>query len=310
MLTVAAPLVACSVLLDTTKPQCNVDADCEARGGAFAGSVCVASFCQTPVAVDDASSFDTGVITDAGADVDPLLGCVGVTPVPTPTTPTVKLDILLHDFLQDTKPVTTVQARACPNNGDPTCAGGTAPLIPGADGHVVFTLDVSKGAFIGYIAVDPLAQDAGPDASPPEAYMAERISYAKQPIAADLVDDWQMATPSTLSTFTSLYNLSPQDPKLGFVLLVVKSCKGVELPGAVVAPDLLVDASTAFYFDNGSPSITAKVTDSTGYFGVLNSPTGARTFTATYGGKLLGSLTTFSYPNTISLGPIGPDPKP
>lgn len=307
---VAAPLAACSVLLDTTKPQCRVDGDCDARGGAFVGATCVASFCQAPGAAQEASVTDAGGALDAGADVDPILGCVGELPVPTPKTPTVKLDILLHDFLQQGKPVTQVQARVCPSPNDPLCSAGTAPITPGADGHVKFELDVSKGAFSGYIAVDPTTPDAGSDAAAPEAYMPTRIAYTNQPIAADLTDDWLMATPSTLSTFTSLYNLQPLDPKLGFVILVVKSCKDVELAGAVVAPDLTGSTSLGFYFVDGTPSVTAKVTDSTGYFGFLNSPTGARTFTASYKNKHLGTLTTFAYPNTITVGPLGPDPKP
>jgi hypothetical protein len=142
------------------------------------------------------------------------------------------------------------------------------------------------------------------------AYMPTRIYYASTPIAGDFQDNWYLASFDTFTLFTNIYKLSPPDPSLGLAIVVTQDCNGQDLGGASVLVDSLGPTTLAFYFVNDQPVTTATMTDSSGYVGFLNLPTGARRFTSSVGSKTVGSLTMYALPGTLSLAHLGPDFTP
>jgi hypothetical protein len=308
---IAIALSACSLALDTSKPQCGTDMDCSNRGSAFAGTTCVSGVCvaaSTPV--DEGGIVDAS--TDVGIDAPSSFSCLGNNPTPKPQSGTATLDLLLQDFLQQTKPVTSVSVRACPNAADPQCTGGTLPVTPDAMGHAKVTIDLTQGAFTGFIAIDPQnsdggASDAGPSSSD---YMPTRIYYASTPLAADFSDNWFLASFDTFTLFSNIYKLKPPDPSLGIAIVVTQDCDHQDLAGASVLVDSLGPSTLSFYFVNDQPVTTATMTDSSGYVGFLNLPTGARRFTSSVGTRTVGSLTMYALPGTLSVAHLGPDHTP
>jgi hypothetical protein len=289
--------------------------DCLNRGSSFAGTTCVSGVCVAAAgdaAVNESGGVDASV--DVAADAASSLSCVGNNPAPKPKSTTATLDLLLQDFLQQTKPVTAVTVRACPNAADPQCTGGSLSVVPDATGHAKLKLDLTQGAFNGFIAIDPQqsadggAQDGGPSDS--SAYMPARIYYASTPIAADFSDDWFLASFDTFTLFTNIYKLSPPDPSLGLAIVVAQDCNQQDLAGASVLVDSLGPTSRQFYFVNDQPVTTATMTDSSGYVGFLNLPTGARRFTSSVGPKTVGNLTMYALPGMLSLAHLGPDLTP
>jgi hypothetical protein len=183
--------------------------------------------------------------------------------------------------------------------------------VPDASGHVVFDVDVSAGPFTGYIAIDPLGPDGGSlgDGGPVgSAYMPTRVTYAGAPIFADYSDDYLLATYVDVSSFTFLYQLGPPDPHDGMAFVVMYDCQGNGLAGVKVAVDATLATTRSFYFLGNSPSTTAMATDSTGYAGFLNLPTGVRQFTATLAatGQPYATLTMYTLAGTLSYGPLAP----
>jgi hypothetical protein len=327
---------ACSLLLTTSGNQCATDGDCAARGGAFAGSRCLDSVCVPATATTDATTASdsttdgTGAsevsvadatsdgATDAGADGG--LRCLGHHPVPTPTVARATLTEWFHGFLDPSQPFTNISVRLCPNANDPSCTGVAATKTPDATGHVTFDIDLSTGPFTGYLAIDPVvasgdagagdasADGGGIDGGGSESIIPSRVYFAAVPIAGDTTDDWQLLTPSTFSTFTSLYSLAPFDPKYGATFLVTVDCDGASQAGLAGSVDSLNASSYSFYFVMNQPSSTAMQTDSNGQIGFMNLPTGARTFNVTFAASraAYSTITMYSLPNTISYANVGP----
>lgn len=293
---------ACSLLLDTQKVQCAVDGDCAARGGAFATARCVNAVCVSGAA-------------DATTDADLIdggpLGCLGLRSAPQPTTARATVRLRLHDFIIQSQPVRNVTVRMCPNAGDPLCKDVKGTARPDDSGVATFDADLSNGAFAGYFAIDNDLRDGGTTDGglADDEYIPSRIFYSNTAIAADIDDEWVLPTAGTLRSFTSLYQLEPQDPKLGTVFLFVQDCNAQPLPGLKVSVDQTTSSSRAFYFVDNTPVVTATATDSTGYVGFLNLPTGARVLTGEMADtkQRFGSITLFSFPGILTFATLGPE---
>lgn len=281
---------------------------------------------------------------DVGGDVVSPLACLGGRPAPTIVTPATA-SWYLHDSLQPNVAVTSVVVTLCPSSADPFCSGPLGTKRPNSGGIVTFTLDLSAGPFTGYIRIDPYTPgtDAGAgDAAAPEggtgdagrdgavadaghdaggasgdggagtvggnAYLPARVSYAAEPIYGNFSDDWQLLTGDDVAAFASLYGVAPLSVSDGLTVLVTYDCQGNPLPGVRGAVDSTLSSTSQFYFVNGAPTTTAMATDSSGYIGWTNLHPGARTYTATVvaSGATLSTLTMYSYPGTISFGPMAP----
>lgn len=120
----------CSIALQTSAQQCVEDADCTARGGDFAGTVCIDEVCQEPP--------------------DTSWACVGDVKPP-PAGQPYTISIRLNDLLA-TKLVTDASVKLC-KKLDLPCDVPVETLAPDAKGIV--SADIETG-FRGYFAVDAL----------------------------------------------------------------------------------------------------------------------------------------------------------
>jgi hypothetical protein len=117
----------CSLLVKTDAEQCDVDADCAARGADFADTVCVEHVCQTKV--------------------DPKWGCLGhVEPRMGGSMVTVKIQLL--DIISGAPPK-NLTVKLC-SKFDPPCNGALSPETVAADGTV--TVKVASD-FQGYLDI-------------------------------------------------------------------------------------------------------------------------------------------------------------
>jgi hypothetical protein len=117
----------CSVVLKTDAEQCEVDADCAARGAEFADTVCLERVCQ--------------------AKVDPKWGCLGhVEPPKSGSMVTVKIRLI---DLVSSNPAKDVTIKLC-SKYDPSCNSPLGAPEVDADGFVSATV---ASDFQGYFDV-------------------------------------------------------------------------------------------------------------------------------------------------------------
>jgi hypothetical protein len=309
--------MACSLLLKTSQDQCVTDGDCPGRGAEFAGSRCIESVCVGVSAPADAGPDTSSVdaTPDAGGpDANLALACLGDHPAPKPTVASATATWHFTDLLSSGS-VTSIKIRLCPNASDPTCGSPAATTVPDATGHVTFDLDLSRGAFNGYIAIDPVLADGGQASTDPDGgrlddeYVPTRFFYQGVPIFKEFIDEEPLFTYGTMKTFASLYKLEPPDPKLGITFVFLQDCQNAFLAGVTVDVDARDAKTLSFYFFQNAPALAAKATDESGNVGFINVPTGARRFSAQIAASQqpFGSVTLFSFPDTISIAAIGPD---
>ncbi len=123
----ACTLVGCSVSLDANRTQCSSDADCTARGAAFAGSHCLASVCQA----------------------DPKWACVAGSSSP-PVTTGGPFRVTMHftDLVKRT-PLVGVHAELC-RKVDVSCAEPAASVVSDTSGSILLQIEA---AFSGYLSI-------------------------------------------------------------------------------------------------------------------------------------------------------------
>jgi hypothetical protein len=117
----------CSLTVDADRVQCRSDADCTARGAAFAGSVCVASVCEAS---------------------DLQWGCLGASnPAATDAGPfTVTMHV--RDLLNQS-PLAGVRADVC-SKVDVACSDPRSTTMSDADGLVTLTIDPNFSGFVSF----------------------------------------------------------------------------------------------------------------------------------------------------------------
>jgi hypothetical protein len=305
---------ACSLLIDVGPDQCSTDGDCVARGTEFAAARCVRSACVVegleagplPEAGPTSEAGDAG---DAAPSIDPRYACLGKNPAPVPTKKTAAYQVTLTDLLSQAG-VPNLRVKICPNLTDPSCTTPSSTTTTDAQGVAKLTIDISGGAFDGYVDVVPETADGGSppvDGSDQTVYMPSRIYYTSIPIAADRVDDYQVLRFSALVLFGSLFK-AKADFTTGAAFLIAEDCTVMDSADRVFAVDQKGTSTESFYLKNDQPSTTATMTDPSGIGGYVNLPTGARHFTSTLAGsgKVVGELTGYVRPATILLAKIGP----
>jgi hypothetical protein len=238
---------ACSVALAPDDDQCEVDADCAARGGAFAGSVCVERLCQP------------------AESVDPRWSCLGnVTPsepevgqTHTYTVPIVEINSQM--------PPDGLMVSVCPLL-DTNCSAPIASgLVPDLMGRVSFVVD---SGFDGYLDI------TATDIVPANVFLGK-------PVVADTVGE-----PVLLVTSDDFNNLAAVagfaiDPLRGHAFLQTLDCNGDRAAGVSVSIDV-ADASTAGFFRvDMLPDPNATSSDADGSGGFINVPAGFATLEGT-----------------------------
>ena len=310
----AGLLCACSLLIDVGPDQCSTDGDCVSRGAAFAAARCVRAACvvqglEAGSIAEAGPGPEAGDAGDAAPAVDPRYTCLGKNPAPVPTKKTVAYQVTLTDLLSQAG-VASLRVKICPNLTDPSCTAPSSTALTNAQGVAKLTIDISGGAFDGYVDVVPETADGGSppsDGSDKSAYMPSRIYYTSIPIADDRTDDYQVLQYSTLVLFGSLFK-AQADFTTGAAFLIAEDCAFTDSADRLFAVDQKGTSTQSFYLKNDQPSTTATMTDPSGIGGFVNLPTGARHFTSTLAesGKLVGELTGYVRPGTILLAKIGP----
>lgn len=305
---------ACSLLIDVSGEQCTTDADCAARGASFAAARCVRSACTLDDGVEagpvpEAGSPDVDA-ADASPPVDPRYLCLGKHPAPTPTKATAAYMLTLTDLITQ-KALPGLRVKLCTNLTDPSCAVPAATTQTDDAGVARLTIDLSKGAFDGYVDVDPETADGGSavvDGGDTAVYMPSRIYYTSIPIAADRTDDYQLLQFGTLNLFGSLFSAKADFTK-GAAFIIAEDCSFTDSASISLTVDQADDGGThAFYIKNDQPSTTATETDVSGIAGFVNLPTGNRSFTTELSTtkQKVGSVNGYVRPGTIMFAKIGP----
>lgn len=256
-----AAATACNVVLDTDVEQCLVDADCDARGGAFAGRVCQDRVCR-PRALDDGGA-------DAGPE-DPVLGCVGRVSWPIERSDARVRFRQRFTSLLGAKPVEGAEVLAC-STLDPTCATPVATTTTDARGDAILDLPVG---FRGYLHF-PKAPPSLPDLLP-HLYAVLPPPAVDMPITPDvpMSDVWQLVTANELNLLLAQIG-SSVDPEFGHIVAQTIDCRGVPLAGVTARANVSGPKTVEYYFTAGDlPSDKATETSASGVFGFINVPPG------------------------------------
>ncbi len=263
---------SCSLVVDSDRVQCTTDADCAARGEAFAGSSCVDSVCTEKV--------------------EERWSCLDQPAEPPPTSGMFQAPFIVQHLVTQ-QPLPGVHARLC-RRIDVTCTAPIGPdLVTDDAGEVTFTV---PGGFDGYVAFD------GPE-------VIHGLFFFNPPVATDLPQAMISIGSKEVIALLALQAGAVQEPDKGVVLLGARDCMGAPAPGITFTVSGSDADAKPFYSEQGLPSGAAQQTDAAGYGGLLNAPPGAVTFTANLvaTGQRVGSVTLLAQENAITYGSIAPD---
>jgi hypothetical protein len=265
-------LLGCSLLLTTQEDQCTRDADCQALGSAFAGTVCVDKTCQKPA-----------------PPPDPTWGCIGHVAAPEGGA-MVSLTVVLDDLIT-MNPAQGVTASLCSKYDPPCNMPLEKGLAPDAMGRITVTI---ASDFEGYLQV--------------EGGMYRPTLVFLDQVATPKNEQVLLVSPGAESVLAAQAQV-PIDMDAGLVLVRTANCQSEPQAGVsvTISPS---DAETRFYvIDNGlSPSATQ--TDTSGNCGFVNVDPGTPTLTATLGpsGKEMGKLTTLIRGGAVTFQILRPTP--
>jgi hypothetical protein len=265
--------VGCSVIVDSNRTQCSTDSDCSARGGQFATSVCVESFCQEPP--------------------DLAWSCLGDTPATPPaSTEQFQVSFLVRDAVSQ-KPKTGLSVRLC-RKLDVECTDAlSSPVSVDEKGNAAFQVE---GGFAGY------ARFEGADSVP-------GMYFFNPPVAKDTMDiAVQLSAPAVVAGLVMLTGATP-DSTRGMVLLSVLDCTGAPASGITLESNLNADQGKIFYSKGGIPDGMATTTDESGYGGIVNATPGAITLSALVARnkKRVGEVTVLVQAGTQTMTKLVPD---
>ena len=232
---------SCSLTVDSDRVQCRTNADCAARGGAFAEAICADSVCT----------------------VNPAWACLsGGTPSVSTQEPPYKLTVMLRDLVDQTPYKGSAQVKLC-RKLDVGCAAPLATVTSGGDGSATFFVDM-KG-FAGYV-------DVQADGVVPTLFFLN-------PIDRDTTLPVSLATP--MANQLLLFSLGRQaSPGHGNIVISTLDCTGTPAAGVSYSTPNGDAATSSFYTVSDLPVPAATATDAGGYGGLVNVPIGSVTVVA------------------------------
>ena len=292
---------SCSVVVATDSVQCSSDADCEARGSAFAGSVCAASVCVKRAAGACESDADCKALGAGHEDDvcvgrvcqapdDPKWGCVGkVEPLPAGKTYTLTTRIL--DLITN-QPAPGITIKLC-NKYDAPCATPLplAKNTPEDDGRVTVDLPSDVEAYLDVQGGDYY----------PQLIFFEHLAQPTN----EVVYAVSSAAVASLAATAGV----TLDPAKGILLVRTTDCQLEPTAGASVTV-FPSDQETRFYTVNKTTNPNASQTDSAGDSGFINVTPGTAIVTATIGpmGKQYGKVSTLVRAGTMTAQILRPTP--
>jgi hypothetical protein len=267
-------IAGCSVLVDADRAQCSKDADCAAKGAAFAGAVCSAGLCQ----VDE---------------LGPQWSCEG-TPAGDPAS--YKLTMHLQDAVSS-MPLGGVAAQLC-RKLDVTCESPIGASVVSDEGGGI-AMPIEAG-FDGYVKL-----------TDPKMKIAPSLYFLTPPRGGGDLDlpSVPLTSPFVAAGIVASAGGSGWLPTHGIILLNAFDCD--DLPAANIsysiggAPD---PATFIFYLVNALPTTSITATDSTGYGGLVNVPAGVSAITATLvpGGQKVSEISVLVRPGYITYSNVKP----
>jgi hypothetical protein len=292
IIAVSGALAACSLLVKLDDTQCNVDGDCDARGGPFVGSVCVNQVCVVPVAEGGA---DTGANDAGDGGEGGIWACLSApNEIPNPTEH-VAVTVTAFDALQNvtTSPVSDLipvtysavsgaSIAACPIL-QPTCPSPVANATANDAGVATMSLPDSFSGFFKLSASGYL-----PSATYPGNLLA---GAATESIPTAML---AIAELNELSAVLGVPVYSDVDSGVGSAFFLAYDCFDHHAAGVTftLASDAGGPNTVQWYSINTVPSTNATATDSLGAGGVVNVPVGSLRVTATIAatGQVLGTV--------------------
>jgi hypothetical protein len=263
----------CSLVLATDGEQCSVDADCAARGAAFAGTVCADHVCQTK---------------------DPKWGCIGSVPQ-LQSGGMVAVSVQFSDLISGSPITTGLGVNLC-SKLDPGC---TSPLgTPTVDAMGNLSVMV-KSDFDGYLSVTDSTSNYIP------AYIfLDPVVIGQN---ADI-----LLIPKGAETELATQAMVAIDPAGALLLVRTVDCTGKRTEGVTVSLSPK-GKETGFYVINNALVTTATQTDSAGNSGFVNvaAPTTVTVSgKVAASGVELGQITTLVRPGSMTYQLLRPTPKP
>lgn len=247
LLGLAACTLSCSVVIDTKKKQCSVDADCTSLGTAFADTVCDPDQSVCVPGVKGALGCDEAPETDG--DV------------------TLSFDIGFLNAPADPKPTVV---RVCDSSTDFLCMSPRGKPITVPFGETA-QIPVPSG-YQGILEVK------NPDGLP-------ALYFLGRPINQDTHGyDLTLSTPAT-ATLLGLVTQQDVDPDLGIVIITTRDCAREPLSDVAVSGDF-TDA-IQFYFQNRTPVPSLMATTAEGASGYANVPERVVTISGVHDGRPL-----------------------
>jgi hypothetical protein len=232
---------ACSLTIDADRVQCSVDADCAARGSAFAGAMCLDQVCQP----------------------NAQWACLSRTPTPSTTKGPFKVDVLAITDAVSQQKIAGATLKLC-RKIDVGCQSPVLSTTTDASGAASFSIDAT---LTGYVEVSA-------------AGFLPTLYFFNPPIDGNrTVPTIPISTELAHSAVLRTLGLTPDEGR-GTVVMATVDCNGKTAADVAFSVSNMDSSSKVFYYVDGLPTAAAATTSS-GYGGVANVPAGAVTFNAT-----------------------------
>lgn len=231
----ATSLAGCSLVVDADTPQCDADADCEARGAGFAGAVCERNLCVIAAGPGQAEQLECAAPADNGLA-------------------TVKYSFAIRLPAGGSVATTSFRVRACAQLDVDCQEPAAGPFDVAADTLYDFPL---PHGFSGFFQI-------ASDSTLPALY------FVPEPIVADTLG-WSptVISKEVLAQLAAAAGVS-LDPTAGVVIASVRDCDGGAIEGATVTAS--EGRAIRYYFVNDLPVLSALETSAQGAVGFANVP--------------------------------------
>ncbi len=267
----------CSLILDSERSQCEVDADCEALG------------------LENTTCDDNNVCVPV---VDTTWGCVGNVQWDMATSDPLVMNARLRR-LSDESPVEGATAMLC-GPLDTDCVSPLDTMVSDSNGVISGT---AYYGFRGYTLIEP-----------PTSYpnMAPAILWASPPrfdeVPAEDIQPIHLTAVDEVAGISIILGVSI-NPEAGHIFGLTSDCNAAPVGNVTLRADVIGTDTQQYYFDGSVPSKTATETGPDGFGGFINLPPGLVTITATsLDVGLVGSVTVLIKPGHITYLGIGPTP--
>jgi hypothetical protein len=264
---------ACSVMVEPNRQQCAVDADCKARGGEFANSLCVDSVCAP--------------------DPDPAWSCLKSVSWPPPTASQVTVTVKFRDIITNA-PLTAVSVNVCLKFDYDCTQPIQKDLHPPGSGDLAFKVDAG---FDGFLEMNMTGSLPG-------------LFFFYPPVNEDRVIVGLPLLPAGILSQVSALSGKPYIAEKGAALLGAMDCRNLPAQGVHIWSTDADSDTTAFYVVKKIPSTSAMVTDESGEGGLINLKPGSVVLSGNLqDGRSVGSVTVVVRPMGITYTSLVPSPN-